>query len=112
MIFVAAEGGLGELASLVRVQGLFYVVDLGNEVLLFWFCGGEVTAFGVVERRGGSSGAHALPLAAHVPFCVSLDSGKHLWKLFTFTRGHERKFTLLMALSQLALVGNPAVECR
>ena len=42
LIFVAADGGLRELASLVGVKGLFYVVDLGNEVLLFWFCGGEL----------------------------------------------------------------------
>ena len=66
-IFVAADGGLRELASLVRVQGLFYVIDLGDEVLLFWFCGGEVTVFGVVARWGRSSGALALMLAAHVP---------------------------------------------
>ena len=55
------------MASLVEVQGLFYVVDIGNEVLLFWFCRGEVPVLSVVAQRDGSSGAHALLLAAHVP---------------------------------------------
>ena len=67
LIFVAADRSLGELACLVGVQGVFYVVNLGDEVLLFWFCRGEVPVFGVVARRGGSSGAHVLPLDAHVP---------------------------------------------
>ena len=47
-MFVAAAGGFGELASLVGVQGLFYVVDLVNDVLVFWFCGGLVPVFGGV----------------------------------------------------------------
>ena len=67
LIFVAADRSLGELASLVGVQGFFNVVDLSNEVLVFGFCGGDVPVLGVVARRGGLSGAHALPVAAHAP---------------------------------------------
>ena len=35
LIFVAAAGGLGELACLIGEQGVFDVVDFYDEVLLF-----------------------------------------------------------------------------
>ena len=108
LIFVAKVGGLGELASLVGVQGLFYVVDLGNEVLLFWFCGGEVTAFGVVERRGGSSGAHALPLAAHVPSLGFFRLREAFVDIFHVHQGPGEKFSFPGGLEPSGFGGKPS----
>ena len=49
---------------MVRVQRVAHVVDLHEEILLFWFrfCGGFVVGFGRGLRR-----LNALALAAHVP---------------------------------------------
>ena len=108
LIFVAKVGGLGELASLVGVQGLFYVVDLVNEILVFWFCGDEVPFLGVVARRGGSSGAHALPLAAHVPSLDLFRLREAFVDIFHVHQGPGEKFSFPDGLEPSGFGGKPS----
>ena len=107
LIFVATVGGIGELASLVGVKGLFYVVDLGNEVLVFWFCGGEVPVLGVAARRGGSSGAHALPLAAHVPSLGFFRLREAFVDIFHVYQGPGEKISFPIGLEPIGFGGKP-----
>ena len=108
MIFVAADGGLRELASLVGVQGLFYVVDLGDEVLLFWFYGGEVPVVALVAPRGGSSAAHALPLAAHVPSLGLFGLGEASIDIFYVHQGSGQKISVPDGLESSSFGGEPS----
>ena len=107
-IFVAADGGLRELASLVGVQGLFYVVDLGDEVLLFWFYGGEVPVVALVAPRGGSSAAHALPLAAHVPSLGLFGLGEASVDIFYVHQGSGEKISVPDGLEPSGFGGEPS----
>ena len=96
------------MASLVGVQGLFYVVDLGDEVLLFWFCGVEVPVFGVVSRRGGPIGAHALPMAAHVPSLGLLGLGEASVDIFHIHQRPGEKISVTDGLEPSGFVGEPS----
>ena len=95
------------MASLGGVQGLFYVVHLGDEVLVFWFCRGEVSVLIVVARQGGSSGAHALPLAAHVPSLGFFRLGEAFVDIYYIHQGLGEKISFLDGLEPSGFGGKP-----
>ena len=108
LIFVAADGGIGELASLVGVQGLYHVVDFGDEVPLFSFCWDEVPVIGVFARRGGSGGAHVLPLATHVPSLGFFGLGEASVDIFYVHQGPGEKISVPDGLEPSGFGGKPS----